>query len=87
MHPAFMGAHPAAVRTAPLKGLHVLARKQDLAFNPAHSFDAGQRHKTMIGTRSFGDIVSGPGRSDSQNPQQVCHWHRCAQRKQTERCG
>lgn len=63
--PAFMGAHPAAVRTGPLKGLRVLAREQDLAFDLVHSLDAGQRHKTIIGTRSFGDIVSGPGRSDS----------------------
>jgi Protein of unknown function (DUF3500) len=63
--PAFMGAHPAEVRTGPLKGLRVLGREQDLAFDLLHSFDAGQRQKTIIGTRSFGDILSGPGRADS----------------------
>jgi Protein of unknown function (DUF3500) len=63
--PAFMGAHPAEVRTGPLKGLRVLGREQDLAFDLVHSFDAGQRQKTVIAPRSLGDIVSGPGRSDS----------------------
>lgn len=63
--PAFMGAHPAEVRTGPLKGLRVLAREQDIAFDLVHSFDAGQRQQTVIAPRSFGDIVSGPGRSDS----------------------
>jgi Protein of unknown function (DUF3500) len=63
--PAFMGAHPAEVRTGPLKGFRVLAREQDIAFDLVHSFDAGQRQQTVIAPRSFGDIVSGPRRSDS----------------------
>jgi hypothetical protein len=68
--PAFMGANPAEVRTGALKGLRVLAREQDLAFELLHSLDAAQRQRTLIATNSLGDIVSGPGRSDRlQAPQ------------------
>jgi Protein of unknown function (DUF3500) len=63
--PAFMGAHPAEVRTGSLKGLRVLGREQDLAFALVQSLDADQRQKTRIAARSFGDIVSGPRRADS----------------------
>lgn len=62
--PAFMGANPAEVRTGSLKGLRVLAREQDLAFDLLHTFDANQRQQALIATRSLGDIISGPGRSD-----------------------
>ena len=57
-----MGANPAEVRTGTLKGLHVLGREQDVAFELLHSLDATQRQRTHIATASLGDIVSGPGR-------------------------
>jgi Protein of unknown function (DUF3500) len=62
--PAFMGANPAEVRTGALKGLRVLGREQDVAFELWHSLDAAQRQRTRIATASLGDIVSGPGRAD-----------------------
>jgi hypothetical protein len=62
--PAFMGANPAEVRTGSLKGLRVLAREQDLAFELLQNLNGEQRQGALIATRSLGDIVSGPGRSD-----------------------
>jgi hypothetical protein len=62
--PTFMGANPAEVRTGALKGLRVLGREQDVAFELLHSLDATQRQRTVIATASLGDIVSGPGRAD-----------------------
>jgi hypothetical protein len=62
--PAFMGANPAEVRTGSLKGLRVLAREQDLAFELVQNLNGEQRQRALIATRSLGDIVSGPGRAD-----------------------
>jgi hypothetical protein len=62
--PAFMGANPAEVRQGPRKGLRVLAQEQDLAFELMGRLDPTQRRKALIATRSFGDIVSGPRRTD-----------------------
>jgi Protein of unknown function (DUF3500) len=61
--PAFLGAHPAEVRDGPLKGLRALAQEQDLAFELMRLLDPSQRRKALFAARSFGDIVSGPGRS------------------------
>jgi hypothetical protein len=61
--PAFLGAHPAEVRDGPLKGMRALAREQDLAFELMRRLDSSQRRKALFATRSLGDIVSGPGRS------------------------
>jgi hypothetical protein len=62
--PAFLGANPAEVREGSRKGLRVLAREQDLAFELAGRMDSDQRRRVVIATRSLGDIVSGPGRTD-----------------------
>jgi hypothetical protein len=62
--PAFMGANPADVRSGPLKGLRTLGREQDLGRALAHSLDAGQQRRMLIGDRSLGDIVSGPARRE-----------------------
>jgi hypothetical protein len=62
--PAFMGANPAEVRSGALKGLRTLGREQDLGRALAQSLDPGQRRRLLIGDRSLGDIVSGPGRSE-----------------------
>ncbi len=61
--PAFLGAHPAAVRDGPLKGMRALAQEQDLAFELMRRLDPNQRRKALFATRSLGDIVSGPGRA------------------------
>ena len=62
--PAFFGANPAEVRSGADKGLRALAREQDLGRALAHGMDAPQRKRMLIGDRSLGDIVAGPGRSD-----------------------
>jgi hypothetical protein len=63
--PAFMGANPAEVRSGALKGLRTLGREQDLGRTLALTLDAPQRRRMLIGDRSLGDIVSGPGRTES----------------------
>ena len=62
--PAFMGANPAEVRSGALKGLRTLGREEDLGRALAQSLDPGQRRRMLLGDRSLGDIVSGPGRSE-----------------------
>jgi hypothetical protein len=62
--PAFMGANPAEVRSGAHRGLRALGREQDLGRALARSADAGQRPRMLIGDRSLGDIVSGPGRGE-----------------------
>ncbi|MET0850632.1 MAG: DUF3500 domain-containing protein [Candidatus Rokuibacteriota bacterium] len=63
--PAFFGANPADVRAGALKGLRALGREEDLGRALAQSMDATQRRRMLIGDRSLGDIVSGPGRTES----------------------
>ena len=63
--PAFFGANPAEVRTGNLKGLRTLAREQDLGRALAQAMDGTQRRRMIIGVQSLGDVVSGPGRSES----------------------
>jgi hypothetical protein len=62
--PAFLGANPAEVRSGPSKGLRALGREQDLGRALAQAMDAEQRRRMAIGTRSLGDIVTGPGRPE-----------------------
>jgi hypothetical protein len=62
--PAFLGANPAEVPSGPLRGLRALGREQDLGRALAMGMDAGQRPRMLIGARSLGDIVTGPGRGD-----------------------
>jgi Protein of unknown function (DUF3500) len=63
--PAFFGANPAEVPKGPLKGLRMLAREQDLGRALAQAMDEAQRRRMLIGADSLGDIVWGPGRSES----------------------
>ena len=63
--PAFFGANPAEVPKGPLKGLRTLAREQDLGRAIAQATDEAQRRRMLIGADSLGDIVWGPGRSES----------------------
>jgi hypothetical protein len=50
------------VPSGPRKGQRALGREQDLGRALARSMDARQRARMVIGDRSLGDIVSGPGR-------------------------
>jgi hypothetical protein len=63
--PAFFGANPAEVQSGPHRGLRTLAEEQDLGLAIARGVDAGLRGRLVIATESLGDIVSGPGRTDS----------------------
>jgi Protein of unknown function (DUF3500) len=63
--PAFMGANPAEVPSGPRQGLRTLAAEQDLGRALARSLTDAQRARTIIGTQSLGDIVTGPGRAES----------------------
>jgi hypothetical protein len=63
--PAFLGANPAEVRSGPLAGLRTLAREEDLAWTLARGLDEAQRRRLIIGGQSLGDIVAGPGRTES----------------------
>jgi hypothetical protein len=62
--PTFFGANPALVPSGPVKGLRALAEEQDLGLALARSVGAGLRDRMVIGVRSLGDIVSGPGRAN-----------------------
>jgi hypothetical protein len=63
--PAFFGANPAEVRSGPSKGLRALPREQDMGRALARTMDVEQRRRMTIAERSLGDIVTGPGRSES----------------------
>ena len=63
--PAFFGANPAEVPSGPNRGLRTLADEQDLAVALARGVDPRLHGRFVIAAESPGDIVSGPGRSDS----------------------
>jgi hypothetical protein len=71
--PAFLGTNPAEVggghRHA---GLRVLKREHDIAFRLIGGLKEGQRQSAILQPRSFGDILTGPGREDSlREPQGI----------------
>jgi hypothetical protein len=64
--PAFFGTNPAEVREGHKhSGLRVLKREHDLAFDLIGGFNDRQRETAILQARSFGDILTGPGREDS----------------------
>lgn len=64
--PAFFGTNPAEVRgTHQHSGLRVLKREHDLAFALIGGLNATQRGTAILQPRSFGDILTGPGRENS----------------------
>lgn len=63
--PAFMGSNPARVPSGPRAGTRVQYDEFILAIRLARSLNDAQRAKAMIGTRSLGNIVAGPGRGDA----------------------
>lgn len=62
--PSFWGANPAEVRRGQHQGFRLLGPQTDAAFALVRSLDQGQRGQAMIGDRSLGEIVAGPGRAD-----------------------
>jgi hypothetical protein len=56
--PLFMGANPARVPSGPQQGFRLLAAEQDLGFELLQSLDARQRARAIIGTSTFGEIVT-----------------------------
>lgn len=64
--PAFFGTNPAEVRGGHRHaGLRVLKREHDLAFQIVGGLNDSQRQTAILQQRSFGDILTGPGREDS----------------------
>ncbi|MEQ8349187.1 MAG: DUF3500 domain-containing protein [Sneathiellaceae bacterium] len=64
--PAFFGANPATVPAGHSHaGLRTLGAEQDIAWQLAGSLDAAQRAAVLLQPRTFGDILTGPGREDS----------------------
>jgi hypothetical protein len=64
--PAFFGTNPAEVGDGHQHaGLRVLKREHDLAFQIVGGLSDTQRQTAVLQPRSFGDILTGPGREDS----------------------
>lgn len=63
--PAFFGSNPATVAIEPLKGLRTLALEEDLARDLVSNLDSDQLARAVIADRSFGDILTGPGRDEA----------------------
>src|SRR5262245_2665199 len=63
--PTFLGANPALVPSGSLKGLRVLADEQDLGLALARKVGPSLQSRLLIASESLGDIVTGPGRTES----------------------
>jgi hypothetical protein len=61
--PAFFGAHPAKVPSGhDHPGFRLLGAEEDAAFGLIRSLEGSTRQAAIIGDRSLGNIVAGPGR-------------------------
>jgi Protein of unknown function (DUF3500) len=58
-------AFPTRVPSGPLEGQRVLGAQEDLARELVRGFDPAARARAILGARSLGDIVTGPGRGDA----------------------
>lgn len=56
--PFFFGANPAEVQHGPRRGLRILARREDLAFELMESLDRGQQGQAVIYDRAPYDILT-----------------------------
>ena len=58
MTPFFFGSNPAEVLHGPKRGLRILARREDLAFELMESLDRGQHSKAIIYDKAPYDILT-----------------------------
>ena len=58
MTPFFFGSNPAEVLHGPRRGLRILARREDLAFELMESLDRGQQSKAIIYDKAPHDILT-----------------------------
>ena len=58
MTPFFFGSNPAEVRHGPKRGLRILARREDLAFELMESLDRGQQSEAVIYDKAPYDILT-----------------------------
>ena len=63
--PTFLGTNPARVPSGPRKGLQVQYDEYILALRLARSLNDAQRGQALLGDRSLGETVAGPGRGDA----------------------
>jgi hypothetical protein len=61
--PQFLGANPATVLNGPHKGLRILAKQEDLAFELLHSLDPGQLALAITNAEAPADIITGNKRT------------------------
>jgi hypothetical protein len=65
MTPLFTGSRPARIPSGPRQGERVQAAEIDLGLAFAQSLDERQFARALLGERSLGDVVTGPGRAQS----------------------
>lgn len=64
--PAFIGANPAEIpKEHRHAGFRLLKREHEIAFTLIGGLSAAQQQTAILQPRSFGDILTGPGREDS----------------------
>lgn len=64
--PSFFGSNPAVVPSGhDHAGSELLSRERELGFGLLRDLDADAKQAAIIGRRSLGDIVAGPGREQS----------------------
>jgi len=68
--PAFMGTNPARIPSGPRTGQRVQYDEFIVALRLARSLSPEQKVKALIGDRSLGSLVAGPGRGDALDKKQ-----------------
>ncbi|MEO1020039.1 MAG: DUF3500 domain-containing protein, partial [Pseudomonadota bacterium] len=64
--PSFFGSNPAIVPSGHAHtGSELLAREREFGFGLLHDLDPSLKNAAIVGGRSLGDIVAGPGRETS----------------------
>ncbi|MEQ8505605.1 MAG: DUF3500 domain-containing protein [Rhodospirillales bacterium] len=63
--PTFLGTNPARIPAGPRKGERVQQDEYVLALRLAAGLGADQRKQALLGDRSLGNVVAGPGRGDA----------------------
>ena len=63
--PTFLGTNPARIPRGPRAGERIQKDEYHLALELAGGLDAAQRKGALLGGRSLGEVVAGPGRGDA----------------------